>query len=85
MMLHGIFLTLCLSILAWMIALVLGILIGICRIQSIKWLRFVGSAYVQVVRNVPLLVHVFLWYSLALIKTDPELLTKTDPPDITPI
>ncbi|MFH0993994.1 MAG: amino acid ABC transporter permease [Pseudomonadota bacterium] len=65
MMLSGISLTLRLSILSWMIALALGILIGICRVQSIKWLRFAGAAYVQIIRNVPLLVHVFLWYYAA--------------------
>jgi glutamate/aspartate transport system permease protein len=58
----------------WVIALVLGILIGTLRTlpqsnRTGRWLRLAGNAYIEVFRNIPLLVQMFLWYFVA-----PELL-----------
>lgn len=47
---------------AWLIALVVGVLIGLARTVQSKPLRAVGTAYVELFRNVPLLVQLFLWY-----------------------
>ena len=47
---------------AWVIAFTLGSIIGVMRTTSIGTLRTIGTAYVELFRNVPLLVQMFLWY-----------------------
>lgn len=61
--------TILIAILAWAIAFPLGSAIGIARTGSNRFLRLVGTAYVDVFRNIPLLVQMFLWYFVV-----PELL-----------
>lgn len=56
--------TLAIAILAWMIALVLGSLLGIMRSLPGRWLSGIATCYVEVFRNVPLLVQLFIWYFL---------------------
>jgi glutamate/aspartate transport system permease protein len=65
MMARGILTTLHLSLLAWALALFLGVLIGVLRTQPWRPGRYVGAAYVQVFRNTPFLVHLFFWYYAA--------------------
>ena len=47
---------------AWVIALVLGSLVGVARTTPFFWLARLGEAYVELFRNIPLLVQMFLWY-----------------------
>ncbi len=47
---------------AWIVALVIGSLMGICRTLPNRWLAALGTVYVEVFRNIPLLVQLFLWY-----------------------
>jgi glutamate/aspartate transport system permease protein len=54
--------TLSVAVLAWIIALVVGSLIGTLRTVPNTWLRRLGDVWVEVFRNVPLLVQIFLWY-----------------------
>ena len=54
--------TLSVSGCALAIALVIGAVIGTLRTVPNPWLRFVGNAWVELFRNIPLLVQVFLWY-----------------------
>ncbi|MBW2145719.1 MAG: amino acid ABC transporter permease [Deltaproteobacteria bacterium] len=61
-MLKGIFTTLHLSLLAWMIALMLGLIVGVFRVLPNKPTRFIGTAYVELIRNTPYLVQLFFWY-----------------------
>jgi len=61
-MLRGILLTLQIGIISWIIALFAGILIGTFRAFPWRPLRVVGTAYVEIFRNVPLLVQLFFWY-----------------------
>lgn len=49
---------------AVLLTTLLGILLGICSISHNALLRGVVRAYVDGARNVPLLVHVLLWYTL---------------------
>ncbi|NML18756.1 amino acid ABC transporter permease [Azohydromonas caseinilytica] len=54
--------TLSVSALALIVALATGIVIGILRtLPSARW-RFVGNAWTELFRNIPLLVQIFLWY-----------------------
>ena len=65
LLIKGILTTLHLSLLAWMIAVVLGVTIGIFRVLPFRLVRFAGSAYVQIFRNTPFLVQLFFWYFAA--------------------
>jgi len=61
-LLKGIWLTLKIGFLGWIIALFLGILIGTLRVTPWRWLRFISTAYTEVFRNIPFLVQLFFWY-----------------------
>ena len=54
--------TISLSLAAWVIAFFLGSILGIMRTSSSKILRFIATTYVEIFRNIPLLVQLFLWY-----------------------
>jgi len=55
--------TVSVALLALIVALVLGSLIGIIRtLPDSPWLVRFGNAWVELFRNIPLLVQIFLWY-----------------------
>jgi glutamate/aspartate transport system permease protein len=54
--------TLSVALLALVVALVMGSLMGILRTAPDKRLVFIGTAWTELFRNVPLLVQIFLWY-----------------------
>jgi len=54
--------TLLVSIFAWVIAFTLGSILGVLRTTPLRIPRAIATAYVEVFRNVPLLVQMFLWY-----------------------
>jgi glutamate/aspartate transport system permease protein len=54
--------TLIVSILAWILAFFVGSLVGILRTFPGRFLPAIGTVYVEIFRNVPLLVQLFLWY-----------------------
>ncbi|RZJ84913.1 MAG: amino acid ABC transporter permease [Massilia sp.] len=54
--------TLSISLLALVLALVVGTAVGIARTAPNKWLARFGEAWTELFRNIPLLVQVFLWY-----------------------
>ena len=56
---------------AWVIAISLGSVIGVMRTTHVPILRSIGTCYVELFRNIPLLVQMFLWYFVF-----PELLSK---------
>jgi len=56
--------TVALSLTGWLIALALGTLLGVMRTLPNRWLSGLASAYVNLFRNVPLLVQLFVWYFL---------------------
>jgi glutamate/aspartate transport system permease protein len=70
-LLQGLAATLLLALAAWFIALTLGSLIGIARTLPFRSARFVATAYVELFRNIPLLVQMFLWFFVL-----PELLPE---------
>lgn len=63
--------TLLVAISAWVIAFSLGSVIGIMRTVDQPILRTIGATYVEIFRNIPLLVQMFLWYFIF-----PELLPE---------
>ena len=54
--------TLLVSIFAWVIAFTLGSVLGVVRTTPLRIPRAIATAYVEVFRNIPLLVQMFLWY-----------------------
>jgi len=64
--------TLAAALCAWVIALAVGAVVGTLRTTPLKWVVRIGDAYVEIFRNVPLLVQMFLWYFVL-----PELLPAT--------
>ena len=61
--------TLATALAAWVIALAVGATLGTLRTTPYKWIVVLGNAYVEVFRNVPLIVQMFLWFFVM-----PELL-----------
>jgi glutamate/aspartate transport system permease protein len=61
--------TLGLALGAWTIALVVGTLVGVIRTLPRGVLPRIGRIYVEIFRNIPLLVQMFFWYFVL-----PELL-----------
>jgi glutamate transport system permease protein len=59
----GFFVTLQLVAASFVIAMVLGTVVAGLRVQPIRALRLVGSSYVEIFRNLPLLVLVFLAFA----------------------
>lgn len=61
-LLQGLKNTIVLSLIAWVIALALGIALGILRTAPWRLPRAAATAYVEFFRNTPLLVQLFFWY-----------------------
>jgi glutamate/aspartate transport system permease protein len=70
-LLAGLRMTVLLSVSGWLLALTLGSAVGVLRTVPNRWLAAFAAAYVEVFRNIPLLVQLFLWYFVL-----PELLPK---------
>ena len=62
MLLSGLVWTLTTAFFAWIVAMVLGVAIGVLRTLPSRAGRIFGDAYVELFRNIPLLVQLFLWY-----------------------
>ena len=54
--------TLSVAAFSLVVALVVGSLMGILRTTPNKTLVFIGNAWTELFRNIPLLVQIFLWY-----------------------
>jgi len=61
-LLSGLAWTLAVSAIAWLIAMTAGSVIGTMRTTDRPWLTAIGHAWVELFRNIPLLVQMFLWY-----------------------
>jgi glutamate/aspartate transport system permease protein len=57
--------TLATALAAWAIALAIGSVVGTLRTTPYKWVVRLGNAYVEIFRNVPLIVQMFLWFFVA--------------------
>ncbi|SHH06917.1 amino acid ABC transporter permease [Pollutimonas bauzanensis] len=61
--------TLTLSLCTWVFALFFGSILAVFRTAKSRPLNVLGTVYVEIFRNIPLLVQMFLWYFVL-----PELL-----------
>jgi len=71
MLLSGLQWTLATAALAWVLALLLGSIVGVMRTLPSRWGGRVAAGYVEFFRNIPLLVQLFLWFFVL-----PELLPR---------
>jgi glutamate/aspartate transport system permease protein len=70
-LLNGLGWTLATALTAWVFALALGALVGTVRTTPLRWAVRLGNGYVELFRNIPLLVQMFLWFFVV-----PELLPR---------
>lgn len=63
--------TIAIAIVAWIIALLLGSILGVMRTVPNRIVSGIATCYVELFRNVPLLVQLFIWYFLV-----PDLLPQ---------
>ncbi|MET0879778.1 MAG: amino acid ABC transporter permease, partial [Tardiphaga sp.] len=70
-LMSGLGVTIALALCAWIIAFVIGSFIGIIRTLPSKWPVRLGNAYIEMFRNIPLLVQLFIWFFVV-----PELLPQ---------
>ncbi len=56
--------TIAIAIVAWIIALLLGSILGVMRTVPNRLVSGIATCYVELFRNVPLLVQLFIWYFL---------------------
>jgi len=81
-LLTGLGWTVAVALSAWVIALVLGFAVGTLRTTPNAWLVRASNAYVELFRNVPLLVQMFLWFFVVpeFLPRDLSLWVKQDMP-----
>ena len=59
---QGLFVTLRLSIYSTVVAIILGTVMGLFRTSRSPFKRLVGWSYVELIRNIPILVWIFIFY-----------------------
>ena len=73
----GLWNTLVLAFIGIFFTTILGFTIGIARLSSNWLIAKIATIYVEIVRNCPLLLQMFLWY-FAVLKQLPEPLSRVD-------
>jgi glutamate/aspartate transport system permease protein len=63
-LISGFWITVKIGVFGWFIAFVLGSVLGVMRTTSNRVVVFIAAAYVEIMRNIPLIVQLFLWYYL---------------------
>ncbi|HEV3430037.1 MAG TPA: amino acid ABC transporter permease [Paraburkholderia sp.] len=61
-LISGLWVTVSVSLCAWVIALVVGSFFGVLRTMPNRFLAGVGTVYVAIFRNIPLIAQFFIWY-----------------------
>jgi len=72
-LLEGLATTLKLSVWASLLALALGLAVALCRTSKSLFLQLVGGTYVELIRNLPPLVLVFIFYFFVIDQIMPLL------------
>lgn len=54
--------TIAVALCAWIIAMVIGCIVGVGRTLPNRFISFACTSYVELFRNIPLLVQMFIWY-----------------------
>lgn len=74
--------TIAVALSAWVLALLFGSIVGTLRTVPRKSLVFIATSWVELFRNIPLLVQMFLWFFVVpeLLPRDLSLWVKQDMP-----
>ena len=62
LIIQGVFITLRLSIYSTIIAMIFGTIMGLFRTSRSPFKRLIGWSYVELIRNIPILVWIFIFY-----------------------
>jgi polar amino acid transport system permease protein len=62
LILQGVFITLRISIYSTIVAMIFGIIMGLFRTSRSAFKRLIGRGYVELIRNIPILVWIFIFY-----------------------
>lgn len=76
-LLQGLVTTLKLSLWAMLPAMVVGLIVALCRTSTTLFFRMVGRSYVELVRNLPPLVLIFIFYFFVIDQIMPLLGVET--------
>lgn len=60
--LSGVWVMLEMTFMAWLLAMIVGIILATLRSTNSRILKAFVASYVEFHQNVPMLVHIFLWY-----------------------
>ncbi len=58
----GLLNTIIIAVLGIFLATIMGFIVGVARLSTNFVVRLVASFYVEIFRNIPLLLHIFIWY-----------------------
>ena len=67
--------TISVALTAWCVAIVIGVLVGVGKTVPNRLIRGISATYVELFRNVPLLVQMFIWYFAVRDMPNPEFVT----------
>lgn len=59
---EGIWVTISLTLITFLLVLVFGLLVALARLSKITLLKGIATVYVEVIRGIPLLVQLIFWY-----------------------
>jgi polar amino acid transport system permease protein len=76
-LLQGLLTTLKLSLWAMLPAMLVGLIVALCRTSKTLFWRLVGGTYVELIRNLPPLVLIFIFYFFAIDQIMPLLGIET--------
>ncbi len=62
LLLEGLIMTMRLAVIGIVISALIGVVMGLCRISDNLFLRMIARTYVELVRNTPPLVFIFIFY-----------------------
>ncbi|MEL6372831.1 MAG: amino acid ABC transporter permease [Pseudomonadota bacterium] len=62
----GLLNTILVAVIGIILATILGFIVGIARLSSNWLVSTIAWAYIEVMRNIPLLLHLFIWYFAVL-------------------
>lgn len=59
---HGFMMTVALSLVSLAIAIVIGFVVGTGGASASRPMRLIAAFFVETMRNIPLLIHMYIWY-----------------------
>jgi polar amino acid transport system permease protein len=73
LLLQGLLETIRLALWAGLLAMVIGVVMGLCRLSRNLLLRWIARSYVELIRNIPPLVFIFVFYFFLTAQVTPYL------------